>query len=329
MTKTIPLIILLAAALAQGQEAAVMVEIRAPRLELAGNAVRLQDVAQVTILAAEGRDLRVLEYRANGAELHAFKAGEMAIELGHEDIKMRLKRLGLTDVSVAGPKKFSVARKSKRLDNRRVLDLARSHVRNALAGIDDDAQVEFARLIEPVCVPAGRYSMDVRFEADPNNREYVGNADLRLVAEVDGVVEHLATIPVRVTRRVNLVRIARAVRAGSVLGRDDLVLEERRAAQSAGNVYFRLEDVIGQIATRDLKEGLEVCRADLRARPIVRKDDFVNVRVVKGALKVVALCQALHDGAPGDLMTFRNLSTEKEIQAVLVDRQNAEIDLNR
>ena len=31
-----------------------------------------------------------------------------------------------TAVSVAGPKKFSVARKSKRLDNRRVLDLARS-----------------------------------------------------------------------------------------------------------------------------------------------------------------------------------------------------------
>ncbi len=327
--KTILLAILLATAVAPAQETGVMVELNGAHLTVSGVAVRMEDVARISALAPKGRDPRVVEYRINSVELLRFRPGMMEAAIDHADIKIALKRLGYTDVSIAGPKTLRVSRRSKLLDNRRVLDMVRAHVRSALAGVDEDARVDFVRRLEPVRIPAGRYSMDLRFEADPNNPDYLGDSDLRLVAEIDGVVEEIARIPVRISRRVQLLRLARNVRRGEVIGRDDLAFEDRTVSQLGPQLFYRLEDVVGLIAVRDLKSGSEIMKTDIKARPVIRKDDLVSVRARKGALQVETLCQALQDGAPGDRILFKNLSSERTVEAVVVDRQIAEIVLDR
>jgi len=327
--KNLILALLVTAATASAQDTGVMVELKGAHLIVPGVAVRLQDLAQVSALAPQGRDPRVVESRLRSVEILRFKRGMMEARIDHADIKLALKRLGFTDVSIAGAKEIRISRKSKLLDNRRVLDMVRAHVRSALAGVDDQARVEFVRRIDPIRIPAGRYSMDLRFEADPKNPDYLGDSELRMVAEIDGVIEEIARVPVRISRQVPLLRLTRNVRRGDIIGREDLVFEERTVSQLGPQLFYRLEDVVGLIAVRDLKTGTEIMKTDVKARPVIRKGDLVSVRARKGSLQVETLCQALQDGAPGERILFKNLSSERTVEATVVDRQIAEIVLDR
>jgi flagella basal body P-ring formation protein FlgA len=96
----------------------------------------------------------------------------------------------------------------------------------------------------------------------------------------------------------------------AVVTADDITL----VAMEIPGALTKLEDVIGQIATRDILAGRAVS-ADQITQPIrVMRNDLVRVTLRSGALEIHTDGRAMSEGGVGDVIDIMNLSSRMRIQ---------------
>ncbi|MFT7617176.1 MAG: flagella basal body P-ring formation protein FlgA [Planctomycetota bacterium] len=309
------------------KETAVIVELKAESMAIAGSRVRVKDIADVVTFVSDGRSEKVTSMRARLASLARFEPGKNRLSFRHKDIRNALAKSGFSpaNVEIKGPSEIRVRRKTIRLGNRRILDMVTRHVRNALVGIDDAPVISFSRHVRPVEVPLARWSSELRIEDDPKNTEHIGAVNLRLTAELDGIIETLALIPVLITRKVLAVRMVRSLKKGKLVTRNDVKMEKQEVSRMGGQLFFRISDVVGLVARRDLAKGDDVMRTDIKQTPVIRKDDLIEVSVKAGLITARTVCLALQDGSPGEAILVQNLESKGQFTAVVVDSKNAEV----
>ena len=310
------------------EDVALFVEFKGDKV-VRGTRVLLKDLAGIVIVAPQGVNPKVIKYRAESIEVAKFRGETESLVVSQETIRSLLVKAGFntTGIEINGPLEVRISRKMMQITSRRVIEMAKRHVRNALAGIDENAKVNFVRILPTIKVPAARWNSELRFENDPKNLDFLGDVNLRLVVELDGFVQQLAIIPIRVKRIVHALRLVRLVRKGSPIRREDVVLEERETARLGPQLFFSADDVVGLIAVRDLPKGKDILRTDLRSVTIVEAGDFLTVKVRAGLLTVETVCEAQQSGSAGDRIRLLNLKSKREFHAVIVDARNAEIKI--
>ncbi len=324
----IAVIVLLGSRVMCGQvdtDTAVIVELKAASIVVKGTRVCLKDIADITTFVSAGRNERATSLRAEMARLVRFTRKKDKFTLTHDDVRVALFKSGFSksNVEIKGPTRIRVRRKTIRLSNRRILDMAKRFVRNGLVGIDESAVITFERRIPTVEVPEARWSSELSIVGDPKNLDFIGTVRLQLTAELDGVAEVLATIPVLVTRKVLAIRMDKAVKRGTILKRSDIVLEKRAVSRLGTQLFFRVSDVVGMVAKRDLEKGEDILRSDVKQTPVVRPDDLITVKVSAGALTVETICLVLQEGSPGERILVQNMESKGQFTVVVVDSRNA------
>ncbi len=328
LTTTIILLTLVANSFGQiDEDTAVIVELKGASIAIKGSRVRVQDIANVTTFVVKGGNERVTSLRANLATLGVFAVGKNRLSVKHDLIRKALVKSGFSagNVQIEGPGQVRVRRKTIQIENRRILRMARRFVRNALVGIDENAKITFAKHISPVALPLAKYSSELHIETAKKNPTYIGQVNLKLVVELDGIDETLAVIPVLITRKVTTVRLARSIKKGAVITRGDIKLESQEVSTMGDQLFFRASDVIGMIAKRDLANGETITRPDIKQTPVVRKDDLLTVRVRSGLLTVRTICMAMQEGSPGEKILVQNLETKRQFAAIVIDEKTAEV----
>ncbi len=308
-------------------DTAVIVELKGSQVELNSSVVHLKDIASVLTFVPDGRNERLASLRAELCNVGRLKTGAGSLQVRRAAVRKELVRDGFkaTNVEIKGPEVIHVRRQTVTLNNRRILSMARRHIQDALAGIDESPRITFAERLKPVKVPVAKWVSGMRVEGDPNNPNYVGRVELRLVVEIDGRSQVVATIPMLVTRQVMAIRMARSVKKGAILKRSDIELEKREVSRLGSELFFRISDVVGMVVRRDMRKGDDVLRSDLKSTPVIRADDLINVRVRSGLLTVETICIALQEGAPGDRILVQNAETKGQFTAIVVDAKTAEI----
>ena len=86
---------------------------------------------------------------------------------------------------------------------------------------------------------------------------------------------------------------------------------------TAGNATFMF--------SRDIQAGRLVTWHDLARRPLVHKGDLVEAVAREGTLSVTMKGLALESGARGDLVTIKNLESNKNISAQVIDDSRVEV----
>lgn len=175
------------------------------------------------------------------------------------------------------------------------LELA-AKVPDAALAIDAPPRLEVQSLAFDA--PSGRFSAVVIAGA--------GHPSAQRVALAGRVV---ATRAVWVPRR--------AIGAGEVIRRDDLVLAHLRADALRPETLHDLDRLVGLSPRQRLSASQPVREGDVRAPVLVARNANVTIVLQAGNMTLTAAGKALDDGARGETVRVLNLQSRKTIEAAV------------
>lgn len=132
-------------------------------------------------------------------------------------------------------------------------------------------------------------------------------------------------IPVAMAEMMEVV-VARSARPrDAVLEMDGLALEERDVTQLRQGYLTDPQDLAGQRLRRSVVAGQVIQPGMLKVDPVIRRGQRVTLVAANGPVRVKMAGLALADGAPGQRISVRNLSSDREIEGVVRSAQQVEV----
>lgn len=183
-------------------------------------------------------------------------------------------------------------------------------IRN-LASWDGDVDVEFrgtlppGRLVSPASIVPGTPAATLKFQ-DRTGRE--------------------RSLAVRLVWSQSVPVLTRSVKKGEPLRASDVTLRQIRVGRP-GVYASRLEEVVGRSLKKNLPQGEPLPLNLITGVPIIEKGKNVIIVVRSGGLMVRAKGEALDDGALGDTVRVKNLSSKAVVSAVVVGKDTVEVKM--
>jgi len=143
----------------------------------------------------------------------------------------------------------------------------------------------------------------------------------------DGARPWTVYVPVRIASTTTVMTAATALARGTVLKESDLVPIQRDTATLPHGYFTRAEDLVGMELRRPLRPGEIVSQAAVTVAAVVARGQQVLLVVDDGAVTVSMKGEALEDGAPGERIQVRNLSSRRVIQGEVLDRHRVKVAL--
>ena len=196
-----------------------------------------------------------------------------------------------------------------------VADLA---VRLALPA--DDLQVAFSPRDENVLNLA---EPNFRFDVQPRRVRDLGEVswDVTVVSGPAGSRK----AQIRATARAwqNQVVVTRSLARGQVIQESDITARRTLVDRLPGAALLAAEQVIGQIAARELKPGTLVTAPLVEAVPLAKLGQFITITLDRGNVRIKSVGKALEGGSYGETIRVKNEATKDVYQVVLTGPQEA------
>lgn len=122
-----------------------------------------------------------------------------------------------------------------------------------------------------------------------------------------GRFDEMAEVPV----------LRRAIRNGDVIRADDVEIRDIPAGQIRGDTITDLAGLVGKSPARSISANRPVRGHEIGQPAMVKKNSVVQMRYFSPGMEITTTGQALDDGAQGGLVTVRNLTSKKVVQAVV------------
>ena len=163
--------------------------------------------------------------------------------------------------------------------------------------------------------PRGRQSMELKARVR-GNKAGQDSATVDVDLLVDG--EKWKTVPLqyRLTRFVPVLRVIGAVRGGTPLGPDNLMLAREKQTAAPGFYVRSFDAVTGMIARRNLQGGQLLTITDVGEPALIHRGDIVTVVLTRGRVKVTAKAIASQDAARGERLQLTNMTTHAPITGI-------------
>jgi flagella basal body P-ring formation protein FlgA len=141
--------------------------------------------------------------------------------------------------------------------------------------------------------------------------------------------DHRFTVWARVlvSARIDRVVAAVALKRGEPILAGQIRVESVRGFPAAGDLAQRLDQVVGRVLRRDLPSGAEVRLGQLVAPQDVSRGNLVEIEVRSGAARLALTGKAESSGRSGDMVTIRNLSSNRVFQARVSGKDRVLVDI--
>jgi flagella basal body P-ring formation protein FlgA len=279
---------------------------------VAGRTIRLGDVAII-----ETSDPRL------AARLEAVEVGAAPIR-GHSRTvsqayaRVRIRQIGIhTDqLHIHGPALVEVTRPEQKLSGAALHKVACE----AIEAVNPGATAQVASAPRDLRLPPG--AVELKPEGAQPVIGTTGSLIIRVL--VDGREEVRVPISFRLQRLTSVVVAVRDLTVGSILSIDDVRVEERPAA--AGRPLLAdVEQAVGQQVALPLRGGSPIAAGMLRAPVLVKRGDRIRLICRSPGFVISALGEALQNGSAGQTIRVRNLSSLREVTALVETDQTAEV----
>lgn len=104
---------------------------------------------------------------------------------------------------------------------------------------------------------------------------------------------------------------------GQVVSGADLKVADRDISRLRAGYFVDYKKVIGMKVKRSIAQGMALSPNMVERRKIVRRGERVRIQAQAGGLQVSMAGKALTDGAKGDTIQVRNLSSKREVAAIV------------
>lgn len=109
------------------------------------------------------------------------------------------------------------------------------------------------------------------------------------------------------------------INRGDTIQRNQLKLQENEITRSPRGFYHRLDQVAGMSAKRRIRAG-QIVSPDLIDQPqAVKRGEKVKIVAQRDGISAAMAGEALEKGSVGDVIRVKNLSSEKTIEAKVVE----------
>ena len=109
------------------------------------------------------------------------------------------------------------------------------------------------------------------------------------------------------------------------LDADSFQIQTRDVLELAGTPLATTQD-LGDIQMRgSISEGQVLCSRDVEPKPLVRRGQIVEAVATEGHMRIAIKAVVMEDGRAGDLINVRNLSSNKDIQARILNDHTVQV----
>jgi flagella basal body P-ring formation protein FlgA len=134
-------------------------------------------------------------------------------------------------------------------------------------------------------------------------------------------------VPVRVSLHETIVTAARPLSRGAVLQAQDLALVEKDLAQLRSGFFTDRDQLIGKQVTRPVLIGAAFTTQMVKNTQQIKRGDRVSLIATTGGLSVRMSGEALENGAKGEKIQVRNLSSKRIVEGIILSRASVQVDL--
>lgn len=117
-----------------------------------------------------------------------------------------------------------------------------------------------------------------------------------------------------------------AIARGTLLDESHVKLERRDISKTITQYFTGRQSPVGLVAKRPLRAGDVLQASAVAKQKLVKRGDRVHVIGRKNGLEIRTSATALSDGASGDRIRVRSLSSKKELEGIL--RKNNTVYVN-
>jgi flagella basal body P-ring formation protein FlgA len=121
----------------------------------------------------------------------------------------------------------------------------------------------------------------------------------------------------------NQVVLARPVSRRQVIQVADLARRRTMVGQLPDAALLKPEQIVGQMAARDLKPGTVMTAPMVEAVPLAKTGQFVTVTLARGNVRIKSVAKALEGGGYGQTIRVKNEVTKEIYQVMLTGPQEA------
>jgi flagella basal body P-ring formation protein FlgA len=235
-------------------------------------------------------------------------------------ITTRLKQNGFhpQDVLLRVPEKIRVTRASQRIEVRNIEAAVMRTLRDQSPWKAQKTTIRELRGIEPVILPVGPVQYEVTF---PPNASFLGPTSFSLLLRVSGNIEKRLYGTAHIEVLQDVATIARPVARDEVIEAEDIRIKQMNLSRVPPRTVAKPEELIGKRAKKPLPANTMVHAYEVETLPFVQKGDVVLIIVESPLLKITATGEALERGGRGATIRVRNVTSNREIRAVVVDKK--------
>lgn len=317
--------VLVAALLAPAAGAARSRVAVARQATVAGDAIRLDDIA-----AVEGEEARALGALVIGP---APAPGEQRALAGTVVLGALRRGAGtLEDIAYTIPPTVHVRRASQEVGE----PALRRIVEDFLAGAAGDAMLRTLEAPERIVLPVGGYR--ARVIPPPTGTPLMGRVRLEIEFVVDGAPSAGAAETAGgsarqrawVTADIGLfgpvVVARRPVARGARLEEADLAVDRRDLSQAPRGVAGDMAEVVGRVASAPIAAYAPIRRDQVTVPAAVRRGDVVLLVAERGGLRITAPGEVHADAGLGEQVRVVNRATRKLLIGRVVDSSTVGVD---
>lgn len=124
-------------------------------------------------------------------------------------------------------------------------------------------------------------------------------------------------VPATLVLYENVLATARTIVRGQVLGADDLTIVTQKVISTSRGFFRDREQALGFVAKRSIPAGKVLTAQMLQAPRLVQRGQEVILLATTPILEVRMKGKALADGAKGDVIQVRNVSSNRVVEGVV------------
>jgi flagella basal body P-ring formation protein FlgA len=239
-------------------------------------------------------------------------------------IYTRLKQYGFDPqtLEIQVPEKIQVTRVSQRIEARAIEAAVRKALKAQMAWDPEKTTIREIRGLESVILPPGPVHYEVSF---PNSTDFLGPTSFSITFRVHGNVEKQMYGTAYIEVLLEVVTLTRPIAKDELIEAGDIRLKRVNLAQIPRGVITNAEEVIGRRAKRPLQMNAMIRTYEIETLSLMQRGDQVIILVESPLLKITAMGEALERGNRGETIRVRNLSSQKELRAVVVDGKTVRV----
>lgn len=197
-----------------------------------------------------------------------------------------------------------------------LLDTATAVLQAMLQLEGGDVEYEAPNRLRQVQAPPGRRSQELKGHLRGNQTgPNIAIVDVDIL--VDGEVFKQVPVQFRLTRFQPVLKTIGAIRAGTALGPENVVVVREAVAQANSFYLNRLDQVAGMIANRNMQSDQRLAIGDIAPPAVIHKGETVTVVLTQGRVKVTAKALANHDAPMGGRITLTNSQSRSQMVGIV------------